>query len=178
MPTIDLSSLTGELVPILLPTLPYLLKGVKLGGEQFAKKIGEIGGEKAWSVIDSIWNKINPKIQETESIKSNLQEIVANIGDEDAVASFRLQLKSILKSDEELAYEIFNILNKPKADVIDISSYIEVGQVAGSLIGFEINRIEALAANIRLHIKIKTINEGGTVIGQKINSIGDLNPSE
>ncbi|WP_236631268.1 hypothetical protein [Chloroflexus sp. MS-G] len=46
--------LSTQLVQLLAPFLPYLLKGAKLAGQEAAKKLGEKTGEKGFEQVKAL----------------------------------------------------------------------------------------------------------------------------
>jgi hypothetical protein len=43
--------------------LPYLLKGVKLAGQEATKKLGEKASEQGFEQAKALWEKLRPKVE-------------------------------------------------------------------------------------------------------------------
>jgi len=59
----DYPQLSTQLVQFLAPFLPYLLKGLKLTGQEAVKKLGEKAGEQGFEQAKALWDKLRPKIE-------------------------------------------------------------------------------------------------------------------
>ena len=53
--------LPAQLVQFRAPYLPYLVKGVKLAGQEAAKKLGEKAGEQGFEQAKALWDKLRHK---------------------------------------------------------------------------------------------------------------------
>jgi hypothetical protein len=107
----DVSVLAKDVVAFLAPFLPYLVKGVKLAGQEAAKKLGERFGEESVAQAKSLWERLRPKVEAKPTAQEAVQEVAAHPEDEDARAALRLQLKKVLEADEELAAEIARMMD-------------------------------------------------------------------
>jgi len=93
-------------VQFLAPYLPYLLKGVKLAGQEAAKKLGEKAAEGGFEQAKALWDKLRPKVEARPAALEAAQDAAAHPDDADALAALRLQLKKLLAEAEALAQEI------------------------------------------------------------------------
>jgi len=107
--------LPAQLVQLLAPFLPYLLKGVKLAGQEAAKKLGEKAGEQSLDHAKALWEKLRPKVEARPAALEAAQDTAAHPDDEDALAALRLQLKKLLAEDESLAKELARLLEQVRA---------------------------------------------------------------
>jgi len=82
-------------VQFLAPFLPYLLKGVKLAGQEAANKLGEKAGEQGFEQAKALWERLRPKVEARPAVLEAAQD-AAHPDDEDALAALRLQLKNCL----------------------------------------------------------------------------------
>ena len=57
----DYPQLSAQLVQFLAPFLPYLVKGLKLAGQEAAKKLGEKTGEQGFEQAKTLWDKLRHK---------------------------------------------------------------------------------------------------------------------
>ena len=53
--------LPAQLAQFLAPYLPYLVKGVKLAGQEAAKKLGEKASEQGFDHAKALWDKLRCK---------------------------------------------------------------------------------------------------------------------
>jgi hypothetical protein len=57
------TQLPAQLVQLLAPYLPYLLKGLKLASQEAAKALGEKAGEQGFEQAKTLWEKLRPKME-------------------------------------------------------------------------------------------------------------------
>ena len=131
--------LPAQLVQFLAPFLPYLLKGVKLAGQEAAKKLGEKAGEQSLDHAKALWEKLRPKVEARPAALEAATDVAANPKDEEALAALRLQLKKLLAEDESLAKELARLLTqaRPAGQTVTASGSRSVaigGNVSGSVI--------------------------------------------
>jgi len=131
--------LPSQLVQLLAPYLPYLLKGVKIAGQEAAKKLGEKAGEGGFEQAKALWEKLRPKIEARPAALEAAQDAAAHPDDEDALAALRLQLKKLLAEDEALAQEMTRLLEQARAAGKNVTasgsrSVAIGGNVSGSVI--------------------------------------------
>jgi len=131
--------LPAQLVQFLAPFLPYLLKGVKLAGQEAAKKLGEKAGEQGFEQAKALWEKLRPKVEAKPAALEAATDVAANPKDEEALAALRLQLKKLLAEDESLAQELARLLPQsgPAGQTVTASGTRSVaigGNVSGSVI--------------------------------------------
>jgi len=107
--------LAAQLVQFLAPFLPYLLKGVKLAGQEAAKKLGEKAGEQSLDHAKALWEKLRPKVEAKPAALEAVQDAAERPDDEDALAALRLQLKKLLAEDQPLAQELARLLQQAQA---------------------------------------------------------------
>jgi len=124
--------LPAQLVQFLAP---YLLKGLKLAGQEAAKKLGEPSLDQA----KAFWDKLRPKVEAKPAALEAVQEAAAHPDDEDALAALRLQLKKLLAEDDSLAQELARLLEqtRPAGQTVTASGDRSVaprGDVIGSVI--------------------------------------------
>jgi hypothetical protein len=133
------SQLPAQLVQFLAPFLPYLVKGVKLAGQEAAKKLGEKAGEQGFEQAKALWDRLRPKMEARPAALEAAQDAAAHPDDEDALAALRLQLKKLLAEDEALAQELVRLLeqSRPAGQTVIASGDRSVaigGSVSGSVI--------------------------------------------
>lgn len=144
----DVSTLARDVVAFLAPFLPYLVKGVKLAGQEAAKKLGERVSEESLAGAKSLWEKLRPKVEAKPAAQEAAQEVADNPDDADAQAALRLQLRKILSADEGLAVEVGHLWEQiqPRGTTVVASGERSVavgGDVSGSvIITGDANRVE------------------------------------
>jgi hypothetical protein len=106
---VDVTLLASEITALLVPVIPFLLKGGEKAFEEASKKIG---GD-TWELAKSTWEKLAPLSKSTNEVEKAAGEIVNNPSDQDAQAVLRFQIKKLLNdAPEELRQDIYNTLNK------------------------------------------------------------------
>ena len=108
------SHLPAQLVQFLAPYLSYLVKGLKLAGQEAAKKLGEKASEQGFDHAKALWEKLRPKVEARPAALEAAQDTAAHPDDEDALAALRLQLKKLLAEDEPLAQELARLLEQTR----------------------------------------------------------------
>jgi len=104
------SHLPAQLVQFLAPYLSYLVKGLKLAGQEAAKKLGEKASEQGFDQAKALWEKLRPKVEAKPAALEAVQDAAEHPDDEDALAALRLQLKKLLAEDQALAQELARLL--------------------------------------------------------------------
>jgi hypothetical protein len=96
------------------PLPAYLLKGLKLAGQEAAKELGEQASEQAFEQAKALWDKLRPKVEAKSAALEAAADTAAHPDDEDALAALRLQLKKLLAEDEALAQELVRLLTQAR----------------------------------------------------------------
>ena len=135
----DCPQLSTQLVQLLAPYLPYLLKGLKLAGQEAAKALGEKAGEQGFEQAKALWDKLRSKMEAGPAALEAAQDAAAHPDDEDSLAALRLQLKKLLAEDPALAQELARLLPQsgPAGQTVIASGDRSVaigGSVSGSVI--------------------------------------------
>jgi len=65
----------AQLVQFLAPFLPYLVKSVKLAGQEAAKKLGEKAGEQSLDHAKALWEKLRPKVEARPAALEAVQDV-------------------------------------------------------------------------------------------------------
>jgi len=102
--------LPAQPVQFLAPYLPYLFKGLKLAGQEAARKLGEKASEQGFDHAKALWDKLRSKVEARAAALEAAQDAAAHPDDEDALAALRLQLKKLLAEDDSLAQELARLL--------------------------------------------------------------------
>ncbi len=165
----SITQLAKELAPLLLPVLPYLTKGVKLAGAEFMKALGSKTGEKIPDVIEEMWGKIEPKIEEIPGGQQIIEKAIENHQDPRVKGSFELILEDILK-DKSLENQLRNLFQQSKAQGVTVESLIKIRNLYGDVLGVDINSSKKLKDKIRSTIEIDEAKEGSSTTGVRLSS--------
>jgi hypothetical protein len=131
----DYQQLPTQLVQFLAPYLPYLVKGVKLAGQEAAKKLGEKAGEQGFEQAKALWDKLRHK--------KNVEQVartVAALPDNQALReALREEIARALEEDTALAQELARLLEQSlpagQAVVASGNRSVAIGSsVSGSVI--------------------------------------------
>jgi hypothetical protein len=106
----DAAILARDVTTFLVPVLPYLLKS----GEEAAKEVGKNVGGEVWSLAKALWSTLSPKVETKPAAMEAAQDSANAPGDDDAVASLRVQLKKLLTDDPDLAAKIDELWQQGK----------------------------------------------------------------
>ncbi|MBK8616875.1 MAG: hypothetical protein IPN96_07135 [Anaerolineales bacterium] len=99
-----------ELSKLIIPALPYLLKGIKLSGQKAAEKLGEASAGKSMELAQSVWNKLTGKKAGSDKLSIAAKELSKTPKDKDWQGMLNKEIKQLLKADPALLREITLLL--------------------------------------------------------------------
>ncbi len=114
--------LAQQIATVLLPALPYLLKGAKIAGKKAAETLGE-------ESIKTIWEKIKARGRVRQAAQAAV-DLPENPVMKDGLAH---EIAAVLQSDPRLAAELKNLLGTAGIQVQNRSVNIK-GNVIGGVI--------------------------------------------
>lgn len=100
--------LAGQVVQILAPFLPYLLKVGEGLGTRAAKQMEDTG----WELASKLWGRLGAHIDARPSAKEAAADLAAQPADDDAQAVLRVQIKKLLADDPQLRLELEALLKE------------------------------------------------------------------
>ncbi len=100
-----------EIVTLLLPVLPYLLKA----GEAAAGELGKQGARAALQGVKALWNRLRPGLQARPQAWQAVRDAAARPQDPAAQAALRQHLEALLRADPALAADIARLVAQTKA---------------------------------------------------------------
>jgi hypothetical protein len=107
----NIEQLAQAILATLVPMLPYLLKGIKLGGQKAAEVLGEKGGEEVANQAQKAWKSISKqKGDSADKVKTAARQLAKQPHDADWQAVFKNGLAQMLKDDPALAGELASVL--------------------------------------------------------------------
>ena len=101
-----MDQLPAQLVQFLAPFLPYLVKGVKLAGQEAAKKLGEKAGEQGFEQAKALWDKLRRK----KNVEQVAQTVAALPDNQALREALREEIARALAEDDSLAQELARLL--------------------------------------------------------------------
>lgn len=167
----SITQLAKELAPLLLPVLPYLTKGVKLAGTEFMKALGSKTGEKIPDVIEKMWEKIEPKIEEIPGGQQIIEKAIENHQDPRVKGSFELVLEDILK-DKSLEDQLSKLFQQSKTQGVSVESLIKIRNLYGEVIGVDIDNMNKIKDKVRSTIEVDDAKESSSITGIRLS--GDI----
>jgi hypothetical protein len=131
----DYPQLSTQLVQFLAPFLPYLLKGLKLAGQEAAKELGEQASEQAFEQAKALWDKLRRK----KNVEQVAQTVAALPDNQALREALREEIARALTEDDSLAQELARLLPQsgPAGQTVIASGNRSVaigGSVSGSVI--------------------------------------------
>lgn len=123
-----------SIVTWLSPFFPYLIKGVKLAGQEWFKSLGEKGGEEAVKQASNLWEKIKDKSSNDKNIEGAAFILSEQPENTDIQKVFVNALVEVIKKNPELATELETFQkNAPSINIgnIFIGNTRIKGDVAG-----------------------------------------------
>jgi len=100
--------LAGQVVQILAPFLPYLLKV----GEDLGARATKQMEDKGWDLASKLWGRLGAKVDARPSAREAAVDLAAQPTDEDAQAVLRVQMKKLLADEPELQRELAALLKE------------------------------------------------------------------
>lgn len=100
--------LAGQVVQILTPFLPYLLKVGEGLGTRAAQQMEDTG----WDLASKLWGKLGTQVEARPSAKEAAADLAAQPTDEDAQAVLRVQIKKLLADAPHLQQELEALLQE------------------------------------------------------------------
>jgi hypothetical protein len=100
-----IEQLAAQIYKLIIPALPYLLKGIKIGGEKAAEKFGELGAGKSAQLTEKIWGKISVK-NNSRKLSIAAKELAETPDDKTWQVMMKQELKQLLRADPDLRKEI------------------------------------------------------------------------
>jgi hypothetical protein len=143
--------LPSQLVQFLAPYLPYLLKGLKLAGQEAAKQLGEKAGEGGFEQAKALWDKLRRK----KNVEQVAQTVAALPDNQALREALREEIARALKEDPALREEVMTILSR-----------VEVGDVKR---GGKVSGVKTTGKSPKkIHSTVKADNVAGEVTGVEI----------
>lgn len=102
----SIDQLVNQISVLVIPALPYLLKGIKLGGKKAAEKLGELGAGKSAELAEKLWGKIAGKKSGSRKLSIAAEELSKTPTDKSWQAMMKQEIKQLLKADPALLKEI------------------------------------------------------------------------
>jgi hypothetical protein len=98
--------LPAQLVQFLAPFLPYLVKGLKLAGQEAAKKLGEKASEQAFDQAKALWDKLRRK----KNVEQVAQTVAALPDNQALREALREEIARALAEDPALQEEVRRLM--------------------------------------------------------------------
>jgi hypothetical protein len=142
------TQLPAQLVQFLAPFLPYLLKGLKLAGQEAAKALGEKAGEQGFEQAKALWDKLRRK----KNVEQVAQTVAALPDNQALREALREEIARALEEDPALREEVTTIFSR-----------VEVGDVKR---GGKVTGVKATGKSPKeIHSTVKADNVAGEVTG-------------
>jgi hypothetical protein len=94
--------LAGQLVQILSPFLPYLVKA----GEGVGSKAAQALQDQGWDLAKKVWDRLGARVETRAAAHEAAADLAAQPSDEDAQAAMRVQLRKLLADEPGLQKEL------------------------------------------------------------------------
>lgn len=104
----ELQETVKVMAQVLAPALPFLLEV----GNAAREKATEALGEGLWDGAKRLWGRITGRGAATEAVVVAAREVALALGDADAEAAFRLQLRKLLAAEPALLAEVEPIVRQ------------------------------------------------------------------
>ena len=143
--------LPAQLAQFLVPFLPYLVKGVKLAGQEAAKKLGEKASEQAFEQAKALWDRLRRK----KNVEQVAQTVAALPDNQALREALREEIARALEEDPTLCEEVNAIYSR--VEVRDVKR-------GGKVIG-----VKATGKSLKkIHSTVKADHVAGEVTGVEL----------
>jgi hypothetical protein len=100
--------LAGQIVQVLTPFLPYLLKV----GEGLGTRAAQQMEDKGWDLATKLWGRLGARVDARPAAKEAAADLAAEPADEDARGALRVQLRKLLADEPLLQKELEALLKE------------------------------------------------------------------
>jgi len=100
--------LAGQIVQILTPFLPYLIKV----GEGLGTEAAHQMQDKGWDLASRVWGRLGAQVDARPSAKEAAADLATQPTDEDARAALRVQIRKLLTDEPGLQHELEALLKE------------------------------------------------------------------
>ena len=166
LPELSAAGVAEKIVPMILPFLPYLLKGAEAAGTKFVEALGERSAKIAVDMAEKIWGKLKPKVDTSPAAKEIAQEAADDPTRSYLPGALVYQFKNLLE-DENLRKEIEDIIAAGEREGATLESFIHAGKIYGEVTGVKVINLDALekAGLIKSKIEVDVVGKNGIVKG-------------
>lgn len=173
MELLDATQLAKELSPMLIPLLPYLVKGLKISGEELAKALGKKVGEEMPNALSELWRKLDAKFRNKPGAYDVIQKAIELPRDSRMATLLEVQLEDVLQ-DAILRNDVVRLLANAEKEGVSINQVIEVGKLSGVVTGIDVSSPELLRnagiKSIDSKIHVESSEAGSKITGVQLNS--------
>lgn len=125
-----------SIVTWLSPFFPYLIKGVKLAGQEWFKALGEKGGEEAVKQASNLWETIRDKSSNDKNIEGAAFILSEQPENTDIQKVLVNALVEVIKKNPELATELEAFQKNAPSININIGNFFSgETRIKGDVIG-------------------------------------------
>lgn len=122
LPVTQIADVAASVSGLLTPLLPYLIKFGKDAWDKSLEEIGKKIGEEGWESAKLLWAKLNPWLTHSDEAAEKITELAKDVeiaestGQLNGIAKvanvFEFDIKSVLKSNPDLAREIAELVKE------------------------------------------------------------------
>jgi hypothetical protein len=106
----SIDQIVAEVSKLIIPALPYLIKGAKVSGQKYAEKLGEDGAGKSMQLAEALWSKISGKTNPSRKLSIAAEELSKTPKDKAWHSMMKQEIKLLLKANPALLKEITLLL--------------------------------------------------------------------
>ena len=136
MTTEQFLPIAQSIVTWLSPFFPYLIKGVKLAGQEWFKALGEKGGEEAVKQASNLWETIKDKSSNDKNIEGAAFILSEQPDNADIQKVLMNALVDIIKKNPELVKEFEAFQKNAPSISINIGNVLSGNtRIKGDVVG-------------------------------------------
>ncbi len=106
----DINQISEEVAAFVIPALPYIVKGVKLGGKKAAEKMGEIAADHSLDLGKKLWQAIRRQGAMPRKLSVAASKLAKTPNDQAGQRAFMQELTSLFQAKPELMNDLAALL--------------------------------------------------------------------
>jgi formylglycine-generating enzyme required for sulfatase activity len=100
---VDIANLAAQTAAILVPFLPFLIKGGKAAAKAAIEESGKLFSDELWDKAKALWGKLKPKVDAKPAAQDAIEKVICKPNDQRVMGNLELQLEDIFEEEPSLA---------------------------------------------------------------------------
>jgi hypothetical protein len=131
----SIDQLVNQISLVVIPALPYLLKGIQISSQKFVEKLGTDSAGKSMELAQSLWKKISGKKTKSNKLSIAAEELSKTPEDKEWQGMLKKEIKQLLNADPALLKEITLLLKTEVPEQTIVAKRNVKGSIEQSNVG-------------------------------------------